>query len=135
MSSVPIDVDQVGKVIIVRHKGKMYDHHGILDGKGGVIHVHKKKGCISIDSLEKVIGNAKKVTFLEEDFDTRWFQYQKAIALVGSKHQYRFFTDNCESWVNKIRTGKAYSAQLDKISNTAAMSILLLAGIAALGSY
>lgn len=124
-----INTNQVGRIIAIRYKGKMYDHYGILDGKDGVIHVHKKKGKITIDPLDRVLVGAKKVTTMDDDFDTRWTQYEHAMALVGSPHQYRFFTDNCESWVQKIKTGKAFSRQVESFSGT--ISVVLL-GISAL---
>jgi len=121
---VEMNKDQVGRVIAIRYKGKLYDHYGILDGYSNVIHVHKKKGLITVDPLDRVLRNAKKVTYIDDDFDTRWNQYEHASTLIGNKHNYRFFTDNCESWVQKICTGTAFSKQVDDMSGTAAVVIL-----------
>lgn len=119
-----INKDEVGRIVAIRYRGKAYDHYGILDGQGGVIHVHKKKGEITIDPLDRVLKGMIKISYLDDDFDTRWNQYEHAKALVGSKHQYRFFTDNCETWVQKIRTGKAFSKQVDNMTSTLAVLIL-----------
>lgn len=116
--------DEVGRIIAIRYKGKLYDHYGILDGYSNVIHVHKKKGMITVDPLDRVLKNVKKITYIDDDFDVRWNQYEHALALVGSKHQYRFFTDNCECWVQKIRTGRAFSKQVDDMSGTIAAIVL-----------
>lgn len=116
--------DDVGRVVAIQYKGKMYDHYGILDGRGGVIHVHKKKGKITIDPLDRVLRNAIKIIYIDDDFDTRWNQYEYASALIGSEHNYRFFTDNCESWVQKIRTGQAFSRQVDNMTSTVATVVL-----------
>lgn len=124
-----INRDEVGRVISIRYKGKAYDHYGILDGQGGVIHVHKKKGLITIDPLERVLKGAKRISYIDDDFDTRWNQYEHAKILVGSEHHYRFFTDNCETWVQKIRTGKAFSKQVDNMTNTVAATILGLTAL------
>lgn len=119
-----INQDDVGKIISIRYRGKVYDHYGILDGQGGVIHVHKKKGMITVDSLERMLVGAKSVAYLDDDFDVRWNQYEHAKSLIGSSHQYRFFTDNCETWVQKIRTGEAFSPQVERLTQSA--SIILL---------
>lgn len=124
-----INIDEVGRVIAIRYRGKTYDHYGFLDGQGGVIHVHKKKGLITVDPVERVLKGAKKITYIDDDFDTRWKQYEHAKLLIGSKHQYRFFTDNCESWVQKIRTGRAFSNQVDNLTTTLAVGILTLSAI------
>lgn len=121
--------DEVGRIIAIRYKGKLYDHYGILDGYSNVIHVHKKKGMITVDPLERVLKGAKKIKYLDDDFDTRWNQYEHAKALIGSPHHYRFFTDNCESWVQKIRTGHAFSKQVDDMAGTIAAVVL---GVSAL---
>lgn len=127
-----MDVDKVGSIIVVRHKGRMYDHYGILDGHGGCIHVNKRKGIITIDPLDKVLRNARKVSYLQDDFDTRWRNYEHAKALIGSSHKYKFLTQNCETFVNHIRTGRMYSRQVDQVCNLAALAILAYTGIKAL---
>jgi hypothetical protein len=124
-----IDQEQVGRIISIRYKGSSYDHYGILDGKNGVIHVNKKIGKITCDPLDRVLRKAKKVKYLEDDFDTRWNQYEHAKSLIGSEHNYRFFTDNCESFVQKIRTGKAFSKQVDNMTNSISLAILVMSGI------
>lgn len=126
-----VNMDQIGRIMIVDHKGRPYSHHCILDGKGGVIHVNKKIGKITIDPLEKVLRNAKKVVYLEDDFNTRWITYRNAKSLVGTPHKYRFLTDNCETWVNKVRTGQAFSKQMNEFTHT--LSTLILAGIGIYG--
>lgn len=131
--SLEMDKDQVGTVIVVRHKDRYYDHYGILDGQDGVIHVNKKLGTITVDPLDRVIRNATKVTYLDDDFETRWKTYTRAKKLIGSKHNYRFLTDNCEVWVNKVRTGEAFSRQLDGVTSSLAMMILGIAAISELG--
>ena len=78
-----MDRDKIGAIIIVRHKGRIYDHYGILDGKGNCIHVNKRLGVITCDPLDKVLRNAKKVTYLQDDPDTRWRNYEQAKALIG----------------------------------------------------
>lgn len=125
--------DVLGKVVAIRYKGRLYDHYGILDGDGGIIHVHKKKGIITLDPITKVLDGSKKVIIYEDDLETRLHTYEKAKVLIGSTHQYRFLTDNCESWVNQVRTGKAYSRQVNDVANIASMAILFYAGIRALG--
>lgn len=127
-----MDTRKVGCIIAVRHKGRMYDHYGILDGRGGCIHVNKKLGIITLDPLEKVLRHAKKVTYLEDDTDTRWKNYEHAKSLIGSTHKYKFLTNNCETFVNHVRTGKMYSRQVDQICNLAAVAILAFSSIRAL---
>lgn len=129
-----INKDEVGRVIAIRYRGKAYDHYGILDGYSNVIHVNKKRGMITSDPLYKVLRGAKTITYIDDDFDTRWNQYQYASTLIGSAHQYRFFTDNCESWVQKIRTGRAFSRQVDNLSHTIATSILGISILLGLGN-
>lgn len=119
-------MDEVGTVISIRYRGKLYDHYGILDGNGGVIHVHKRKGIITIDPIDRVLINASRISYIDDDFDTRWNQYEHAISLVGTSHKYRFFTDNCETWVQRIRTGRAFSRQVDGLTNTSALLLLSL---------
>lgn len=127
-----MDSTTVGRVICVKYKGKMYDHYGIMDGKGGVIHVNKKKGEITIDPLEKVLRNANRVTYLYDDFDTRWRTYRRAKELVGSKHTFHFLTQNCEMFVSKMRTGEAKCKQLDHIAYSITSLYLLYKGITGL---
>lgn len=126
-----VNMDQIGRIMIVDHKGRPYSHYCILDGKGGVIHVNKKIGKITIDPIEKVLRNAKKVVYLEDDFNTRWITYRNAVSLVGTSHKYRFLTDNCETWVNKVRTGQAFSKQMNEFTYT--LSTIILAGIGIYG--
>lgn len=123
----------IGKMIAIRYKGRLYDHYGILDGAGNIIHVNKKKGIITLDPIGKVLIGSKKVTIYDDDLDSRIRTYQHANALIGSPHQYRFLTDNCETWVNKIRCGKAYSRQINDATRLASMAILAYAGLRALG--
>lgn len=127
-------MDNVGRIMIVEHKGRPYSHHCILDGKGGVIHVNKKIGMITVDPIHKVLRNAKKVTYLEDDFNTRWITYKNANALVGSTHKYRFLTDNCETWVNKVRTGHALSRQMNEFTNSVSTLLLTVAGLYGIGN-
>lgn len=122
-----MDMDQVGTVISVKKRNRMYEHYGILDGKNGVIHVNKRLGLITIDPLEKVIARAQRVTYMNDDFETRWRNYTNASRLVGSTHQYRFLTDNCETWINKIRTGAAFSTQVDQFSKS--LAAVLIGGV------
>lgn len=119
-------MDEVGTIVSIRYRGKLYDHYGILDGNGGVIHVHKRKGIITIDPIDRVLINASKISYIDDDFDTRWNQYEHAISLIGTSHKYRFFTDNCETWVQRIRTGRAFSRQVDGLTNTSALLLLSL---------
>lgn len=119
-------MDEVGTVVSIRYRGKLYDHYGILDGNGGVIHVHKRKGIITIDPIDRVLSNASRISYIDDDFDTRWNQYEHAISLLGTSHKYRFFTDNCETWVQRIRTGRAFSRQVDGLTNTSALLLLSL---------
>ena len=132
MFSIEMNMDNVGKVVIIRHKDRIYDHYGILDGRGNIIHVHKKKGMITKDPLQKSLQMAIKVSYLDEPFEIRWKQYQRANSLVGSKHEYKFITSNCESWVEKVRTGSIYSSQVDQIASSASTTILLLSAFYAL---
>lgn len=125
--------DVLGKTVAIRYKGRLYDHYGILDGAGGIIHVHKKKGIITLDPVSKVLVGSKKVTIYDDDLDTRIRTFERAKALIGSTHQYRFLTDNCESWVNQVRTGKAYSRQVNDVAHLASVAILFYAGIRAIG--
>jgi len=124
--------DDIGKIVSIRYKGRLYDHYGILDGRGNIIHVHKKKCMITSDPLDKCLKNATKIEYIDDEFDVRWYQYQYASALIGSKHNYRFFTDNCESWVQKIRTGHAFSRQVDNL--TYSLSAIVLGISALIGS-
>jgi hypothetical protein len=119
-----INKDDVGRIVSIRYRGRLYDHYGILDGRGNLIHVHKKKGQITSDPLGMCLKNATKVEYLDDDFDTRWYQYQYASSLIGSTHNYKFFTDNCESWVQKIRTGHAFSRQVENLTNSLSTIIL-----------
>jgi hypothetical protein len=121
-----MNVDEVGMVVAIRYRGKMYDHYGILDGTGGVIHVHKKKGMITVDPVDKVLRGASRISYIDDDFDIRWNQYEHAMSLVGTSHKYRFFTDNCETWVQRIRTGRAFSRQVDVLTGTSALILLSL---------
>jgi len=116
--------DDFGKIIAIRYHGSLYDHYGILDGQGNIIHVHKKKGMITCDPVEKCLRKARKVTYMDDEFDVRLNQYLHAKALIGSTHQYRFFTDNCESFIQKVRTGQAFSKQVDNGTKLIAASIL-----------
>jgi hypothetical protein len=75
MSTNGIDLEQVGRTIIIRERGRMYDHYGILDGRDGIIHVHKKKGIITRDPLKKALSKAVRVSYLDDDLDTRWENY------------------------------------------------------------
>lgn len=129
-----INKNDVGRVVSIQYKGSAYDHYGILDGYNNIIHVHKKKGRITCDPLEKVLRNAKKVSYIDDDFETRWNQYQHAKALIGSEHRYRFFTDNCECWVQKIRTGKTFSKQVDGFTYTLSLAILGMSAILGVGN-
>ncbi len=124
--------DTLGKTIAIRYKGRFYDHYGILDGAGGIIHVNKKKGIITLDPVDRVLVGSKKVVIYDDDLETRIRTYHHAKALIGSKHQYRFLTDNCETWVNQVRDGKAYSRQINDVARLASMAILAYAGIRAL---
>ncbi len=124
--------DIVGQVVAIKYKGRMYDHYAILDGEGGAIHVNKKKGLITVDPLARVLRNATEVSYIEDDHDTRLATYQRAKALIGSEHSYRFISNNCESWVSMIRQGKAYSKQVNEALDAAAMTILGISGIMAL---
>lgn len=126
------DPDDIGRIVVIRHKGRWYDHYGILDGCGNLIHVNKKLGTITKDPLEKALRNATSITYLEDAPETRWNNYIQAESLIGSKHEYKFFTDNCEMWVQKIRTGQAFSRQLDVATNTASTVILAGAGLLAI---
>lgn len=127
--SSELDMESVGRIIVIRNKDRFYNHHAILDGMGGCIHVNKKLGKITIDPIDRVIKNARKVYTLEDDLDTRLNTYKNAMASVGSSHQYRFLTDNCETWVSKMKSGEAYSTQIDQISTSAAIGLLLLGSI------
>lgn len=127
-----MDQDTVGQVVAITYHNRVYDHYAILDGNGGAIHVNKKKGLITLDPLNRVLRGASEVKYIDDDFDTRWLIYQRAIPLVGSKHSYRFFTDNCESWVGMIRTGTAYSKQADQALDVTSAIILGVSGIMAL---
>lgn len=126
--------DQVGQIISIRYKGRMYDHYGILDGFNRIIHVNKRKGIITLDPLEKALHHAKQVTYIEDDFDARWANYVHAHALIGSKHTYKFMTSNCEHWVRKVCTGEAYSRQVDQMTGSLATGILALVGILSIGA-
>lgn len=128
-----MNTDQVGRVIVIRYKGKMYDHYGILDGYNNVIHVHKKKGMITSDPLDRVLNKAIKVSYLDDEFSVRWLNYHNAKLSIGSSHTYKFFTNSCEHWVNKIRKGEAYSKQLNQATDMVSTSILLLVGILSIG--
>lgn len=120
-----MDMNQVGRVIVIKHKGRPYEHYGILDGKGNIIHVHKRLGLITRDPLVKALRNIKKVSYLEDDLDTRWNTYRQAEALVGSTHTYKLFTHNCEAFTSKVRTGEIATRQVDQISTTLAIGALL----------
>ena|SRR3990167_496157 len=124
----------LGKMIAIKYKGRLYDHYGILDGAGGIIHVNKRKGIITLDPVEKVLIGAKKVTIYDDDLENRIRTYHHAQAVIGSEHQYRFLTDNCETWVNQIRCGKAYSHQVNDVARLASVAILAFAGFRALAS-
>jgi len=130
--SQQLDEDQIGRVVAIRYKGRNYDHYGILDGLGNVIHVNKRKNIISCDPMTKVFRDAKRIVYMQDDEDTRRNQYERAQRLVGSSHQYRFLTDNCETWINKIRTGQTYCRQVDQAIGTLSMIILAYSGIKAL---
>ena len=128
-----MDADTIGQVVAIQYKRRAYDHYVILDGRGRAIHVNKKKGEITRDPLDRVLRGASKVTYLKDGFDTRLRNYRHAEALIGSKHTYQFITNNCESWMHRVRTGTAYSKQVDDAVNTTAATILAVRGLLALG--
>lgn len=130
--SHPLNDDQIGRIVAIRYKNRNYDHYGILDGRDNVIHVNKNKCIISCDPMIKVFRDAEKIVYMHDDEPTRHNQYERARRLVGSSHQYRFLTDNCETWINKIRTGQAYCRQVDQAVGTLSILILAYSGIKAL---
>lgn len=119
-----IDRDSIGTIVIIREKGRLWDHYGILDGKGNVIHVHKKKGIISKDPLYRFILKSTYIKYIEDDFDNRYKRYLMAEALIGSKYDYALFSQNCESWVNHISHGNLESKQVNSLCQFLATAIV-----------
>jgi hypothetical protein len=121
-----MDDDQMGMVVIVRHKGRPYDHYGILDGEGGVIHVNKYKNMITLDPLERVLRNAVKIDYIFEDRDTRLSNLERARLQIGSHYNYSVLSSNCENWTNEVRFGTASSVQIDKVATYLSLLSLIL---------
>jgi hypothetical protein len=93
-----------GSILEIQHKGRPYKHYAVVSDDGiSCIHVNKKKSSITLDPLYKVLRNAKKVSVIDEDMETRERNYSRAMSDVGRYYPYSMVGNNCEGWVNKVR--------------------------------
>lgn len=115
-----------GTVLEIRHKSRPYTHWAILDGEGGVCHVNKKLGKITLDPLEKVLRNAVSMSVIDEDSETRQHNWERASAQIDMPYSYGLLTNNCDTWVNEIRFGDSTSKQVEKVANYLTLLSLFL---------
>jgi hypothetical protein len=125
-------VGQIGQVVAVTFKNRYWDHYGILDGKGGIIHVNKKEGKIVLDPWAKILSKAIKVKYFDDNLDIRLRSYDRALRQIGTIHKYHLISGNCESWVNTIRYDECRCSQLDSIASWISY---LIVGYSAVSSF
>ncbi|CAN2046823.1 hypothetical protein GMMP1_360017 [Candidatus Magnetomoraceae bacterium gMMP-1] len=102
-----------------------YSHHGLGDGKGGVIHYSGMASDLSCKScpVERVSLNdfakGKKIRVKSYDDSKRIFSRDKAVQRAESRigeNNYSVWNNNCEQFVDWCITGRNYSEQLGEIN-------------------
>jgi len=114
-----------GDILVIQNKGRPYNHYAIVGDNDMCIHVNKKMSSITIDPLYKVLRNAKKVSIIDEDTETREENYSRAMNDVGTHYAYSMLGNNCESWVNKVRRANPQSEQVDSVLHQITLFSLL----------
>ena len=101
-----------------------YDHYGIYDGFGGVIHNSKRTSRVVYEDIDTFSGGRQvelsniKGSCLEK-------AYQKAISLIGQK--YNLLISNCEHFVRECH-GVRLSKQVEKkVLMTLSLGTILVA--------
>ena len=100
---------EAGTTIKVSHD--LYDHYGISDGQGGVIHNSKKKGCVSHVTINE-FSNGRKVATSNICGDSLQTAFDNAKKYLSTP--YILFSSNCEHFVRVAHGLEKESVQLQK---------------------
>lgn len=119
-----MDRNTVGMIVIVKEKGRLWNHYGVLDGYGNIIHVHKRKEMITKDPFYKLIMKSTSIKYIDDDFDTRFDRYKYIINFVNTPYKYNLFSKNCESWVNSISDSSNDSTQVLSLCKLISLTVI-----------